>query len=230
MRGPDMGQLRTWADVEGRIDIWSRYAVWDEVLYELCRRYPRHHDVAGVAAKVFLIGRSYATGIERRAKSPQGGKGMDAVVDVLVSEAADLDASIERLRILSKRRAAVPDIDVLEPITRTHQQLTKLLRRITRGQSPRSFAAKYLHFHAPIVPIYDAIAQSTITRRELWQHWTARPSAGRLTSAPNGVDDRYWGFCQRLLRLADAWRQHGVATAPTARNLDIYLLAGKWDS
>ncbi|MEW5826372.1 MAG: hypothetical protein AB1778_06020, partial [Candidatus Bipolaricaulota bacterium] len=44
----------------------------DEALYDLCRRHPDHADQAGVNAKLWIIGRTYATGIER--KIPANGK------------------------------------------------------------------------------------------------------------------------------------------------------------
>ena len=38
----------------------------DTALYDLCRRYPNHTDRGGVNAKLWIIGRTYATGIERK--------------------------------------------------------------------------------------------------------------------------------------------------------------------
>src|SRR5258708_28165906 len=44
---------------------------WDvgnKVLYDLCKKYPRHDKENEILAKVWLIGRSYAAAIERRKK------------------------------------------------------------------------------------------------------------------------------------------------------------------
>jgi hypothetical protein len=40
----------------------------DKTLYELCRKYPGHKERAHVHAKIWLIGRAMATGIERQIK------------------------------------------------------------------------------------------------------------------------------------------------------------------
>ena len=47
----------------------------DSTLYDLCRRHPGHKDAGGVNAKLWIIGRTYATGIERKipANGKQGG-------------------------------------------------------------------------------------------------------------------------------------------------------------
>lgn len=42
---------------------------WDlgnKVLYDLCRKYPRHEGYPEIIAKIWIIGRSYAAAIERR--------------------------------------------------------------------------------------------------------------------------------------------------------------------
>src|SRR5271156_2424562 len=41
----------------------------DEVLYDLCKRFPNHKNRAGTNAKLWVIGRAYATGIERQIKN-----------------------------------------------------------------------------------------------------------------------------------------------------------------
>ena len=46
-------------------DYFERQVATDETLYNLCRRYPDHKTFNAVFAKVSIIGRTYATGIER---------------------------------------------------------------------------------------------------------------------------------------------------------------------
>src|ERR1700722_1270590 len=42
------------------------WALLDQTLYRLCSKHPLHTDRLSVTAKVVLIGRTYATGIERK--------------------------------------------------------------------------------------------------------------------------------------------------------------------
>jgi hypothetical protein len=44
-------------------------SVWDlgnDILYEMCEKYPGHDEDNEIIAKIWLIGRSYAAAIERR--------------------------------------------------------------------------------------------------------------------------------------------------------------------
>src|SRR6516225_8308780 len=47
-------------------DYRAKWCAIDETLYDLCRRYPDHSDLRGINAKLWIIGRTYATGIERK--------------------------------------------------------------------------------------------------------------------------------------------------------------------
>ncbi len=48
------------------------WSTLDAALYRLCREHPGHASSAGVFAEVFIIGRTYQTGIERQVKSTGG--------------------------------------------------------------------------------------------------------------------------------------------------------------
>src|SRR5688500_9902578 len=70
--------------------------VWralDEALYAVCRLHPGHTDLAGVVAKVYVVGRSYTTQIERHVPSDgtQGGALMK-VIRHLHDQTAVVDA------------------------------------------------------------------------------------------------------------------------------------------
>lgn len=52
-----------------QVDDADRGNDWDlgnQVLYDLCEKYPHHTSKAEIVAKIWLIGRSYAAAIERR--------------------------------------------------------------------------------------------------------------------------------------------------------------------
>ncbi|HUU42372.1 MAG TPA: hypothetical protein VMX57_01245, partial [Planctomycetota bacterium] len=81
-------------------ETWS---ATDETLYALCRRFPRHNDENGVNAKLWIIGRTYATGIERKIPTDgaQGGS-MTKVAEHLVKHAREVDSLFARLRRLKE--------------------------------------------------------------------------------------------------------------------------------
>src|SRR5580692_7458528 len=53
-------------------DYKENWQLTDEVLLRLCRDHPNHDTQASVNAKVIIVGRSYATGIERKVTSTGG--------------------------------------------------------------------------------------------------------------------------------------------------------------
>jgi hypothetical protein len=46
-----------------------QWGLCDRTLYELCRTYPTHQDIAAVNAKLLFIGRVFASGVERNIRS-----------------------------------------------------------------------------------------------------------------------------------------------------------------
>src|SRR5256885_5652876 len=56
--------------------------IGNEVLYRLCRERPMHRERNEIAAKVWLIGRSYAASIERLKRSDS--RAEDFIIDELV--------------------------------------------------------------------------------------------------------------------------------------------------
>ena len=117
--------------------------------------------------------------------------------------------------------------NISEPLTReamraivaVHGRFTALLLGATTdGKSPRSFTAKYLHFHNPAVPIYDSYALASLTHHV---HWDA---AAIPFACPPGGDDAPNGnyeFCVRFWRLHEACAGAGLKVS--AKSLDHYL-------
>jgi hypothetical protein len=133
-------------------------STWDlgnEVLYQLCRRHPEHHKHDEIAAKVWLIGRSYAAAIERGRGQPTV-DGENFYVDTVAPtiRSARIDRWLAPLGFLKR-----PDASVVVP---AHKRLTDLFAEIS-GQDKRSLASKYLHFHFPkAVYIFDERASRGI--------------------------------------------------------------------
>lgn len=201
---PHRKKIADWYEADSR--------VLNDVLYAMCRRHPAHHHAKEVWAKVLVIGRVYASGIERLL---HGGE-LTPVVETLLGAARWLDPELAALR---KRRDDVRLAD-LPAIAGLHGKLVALLGAHTRdGNLPRSFVSKYLHFHARCVPIYDGIASRRLHSRG-WYPWSQ--THGREHPAPVDADERYWRYAVRLAHMADDWRAEGLQ--PSTRTLDHYLL------
>jgi len=177
----------------------------------MCNQLPCHDDVGHIWAKVWIIGRSYATGIERHADD-----GLHDIVDALRKARKWLDAGLDSLRQLG----TTPGMEHVPEITRLHGRVQDTVAAFTRGgNGPRSFVSKYLHFHAPIVPIYDSRASAQV-RKQDWYRWQ-RSWEGKV-KFPKGADEEYWRFCVRLGHMVQDWIDEGLQ--PSARNLDTYLI------
>lgn len=195
---------------------WAEYkAMWitgNEVLYDMCIKYPYHRRKNEIAAKVWLIGRSYMSGIERHSK-----KGLFDIVEFFYKNGKAIDALFASLR------------DVQEPLTthklqriiEVHGKFLTILRKLTReGNTVRSFASKYMHFHCAVVPIFDNIAYGVIKQRG-WYPLT--DSRIVKFAKPNGADDIYYGFCLRFFAMYKDLKKSGFKV--DVRRIDYYLLS-----
>jgi len=187
--------------------------IWDllnEELYALCEEHPHHSDPAAIAAKLCIIGRTYAAQIERRriSDSEEGDYYGSRVIPMMM--ASDLDSRVEELR-----GGCLGDVSLLPRVLETHGYLTGVFRQIS-GQGKRSLASKYLHFHLPeLFVLYDkrAVQGLRILRRRF------RKCEG-LSSL---CDPEFSRFATTL---QDVWgevkRSFGVELTP--RQLDKALL------
>lgn len=190
-------------------DLYSRQL--NEVLYSMCRDWPGHRNRGEIWAKVWIIGRSYASGIERHADG-----GLTPVVEQLFQSRRWLDRATLQLRALP---AEVSFQSIVTAAVLHGRLLAELLPHMRSGNRPRSFVAKYLHFHGPCIPIYDSVVNARIKSRGWypWQRaWTTQ------YPVPAGADPKYWKYCVRLAHMAEDWRAE--RKNPDARMLDYYLL------
>lgn len=186
---------------------------WDfgnEVLYQLCRKHPSHSDPSIAAAKVWLIGRSYAAAIERRriTEPDPGNFYITRVAPEIVR--SEIDERISALKPLRKLTH-----QTFPAIVETHKYVTDLFHRIS-GQDKRSLASKYLHFHLPaLFFIYDSRAVQAM--REL------SAITGRASKNGAGGDNEYRKFAEKCLALREhIHAHHGVMLTP--RQIDRLLL------
>ena len=129
-------------------------ANWEAVeiaLYDLCKRHPDHQDQGGINAKLWIIGRAYATGIERKISS-QGfqGSSMTQLGKHFWRNRHRVDKALQILRGVNQPLTP----EKLTKILDAHGRLVRIIQgALRKGQTPRSFVSKYLHFHNPAVPI-----------------------------------------------------------------------------
>ena len=187
----------------------------DDVLYRLCREYPDHSSRRGLTAKLALVDRAYSAGLERRVTPPEGQQAIAVIADYLFAQRVAVDA------ILAELGAAREPLSRkgMSDIVKLHGRFTSLLLGVTTdGKTPRSFAAKYLHFHNPVVPIYDSYTLASLTHHV---HWAT--AAIPFACPPGGDDapDGYFEFCVRFWRLYESCQTAGLKVS--VKSLDHYL-------
>jgi hypothetical protein len=195
-------------------DYKDNWALQNKILYKLCRDHYLHKDISTINAKVWIIGRTYGTGIERMIYS-SGGQG-----DSLGKLAKHMDKNRTILDSIFNRL-----LSVREPLTTTklkvivmeHGKFVRLLAKILRdNQSARSFASKYMHFHCPVVPIYDRYANGELRRICRWE------DSYEVFELPKGADEEYYYFAMRFWQLYKRLKESVGRT--NARLIDCYLL------
>lgn len=195
-------------------DYTERWALLDQVLYDLCAKHPTHQTAEEVDAKLWIIGRTYATGIERRVAGQNGVQGgaLERVAQHMIKNGGEIDSILASLAGIQEPL----DLDKLAAIVAAHGQFVSLLKQITtKGRAPRSFASKYLHFHHPAVPIYDSYVVVTLGRLY------ARQKLDALVE-PIEADADYVWYVKRFWRLYQEAR-----TSPervSVKLLDHFLL------
>ena len=162
-------------------DPWS---IGNQVLYDLCLRYPYHAVDAEIVAKIWLIGRAYAASIERgRGKAADSGLSNDRFYTEAVPKALQESRLDEKLKALANLRET--NTSNTGPVLDAHAHLVHLLHALT-SKNKRSLAAKYLHFHRPdLFFIYDSRAVSGIR---------ALGISRRAIDVPSGADREYARF------------------------------------
>lgn len=157
-------------------DYHRRYELGRNALYALCAS-ARHDNSEATVSKLWLVGRSHSAALERthvphadRKKEPYW-KAAEALRKLR------LDDHLDAVR---DRGNAYDDAHV-EIITECVASVTNVLAGVM-GQSKLSLATKYLHFHAPAVPIFDSVS-TRCTRASSTAAATAKASMAPTCSA-----------------------------------------------
>jgi hypothetical protein len=185
----------------------------DQTLYRLCDEHPWHRTIDEISAKNWLIGRGFATGVERLIRSSKTqGSSLWKMVLHMKKHGKLIDQVVGRLR----RMREPLSVEKLQVILAEHGSFCRVVSRITYNkQSLVSFASKYLHFHAPIVPIYDSWVghQAWRMRRKHDLDWFKRPK--------EAVDAYYW-YCVCFWQLYTDLRH--MAKTVNVRQVESYLM------
>ncbi len=192
-------------------DYLETWKIIDEVLYRLCRDHPKHSDLSSVTAKVVIIGRTYATGIERHVSTKgKQGSSISQVVELFFTRRIEIDQWLGGLVQITEPLT----ISGIEKILNVHGMILNLLTKLTKdGEAARSFVSKYMHFHNPVVPIYDNIADTFLPK-------FVRLRKHQIISVEH-ADGTYAAYVSRLFLLYDLASKN---LPVTVRLLDYYLI------
>ena len=186
----------------------------DRTLYGLCRKQPDHSSIGAINAKLWIISRTYATGIERGIPSKGSqGSSLQQLAKHCWSNHTKIEEIFSRLRRV--REPLTPE--KLKAILLLHGRFVRLLRpKMRLRQSPRSFASKYMHFHCPAVPLYDTRAVKALKHRYPWKE------RFEIFDLPWQADEEYGWYVLRFWQLYQDARK--ARKDVTVKMLDYYLL------
>lgn len=193
-------------------------SLWDlgnGVLYSLCQEYPGHEKADEIIAKVWLIGRSYATAIER---GKNKGKNEDEKDNRSSDEFYEQDVVNKIKNSEFRIDEGLIEVNSISGGVVVHKQLMDTFQDIN-GQNMRSLASKYLHFHKPdIFYIYDSRAVNAIHK--------VTPDKSKIALINvNVFDSEYREFCSRCEWLQGYIKvKFGHREKLTPRQLDKLLL------
>ena len=184
----------------------------DGVLYRVCRENPGHTERRAILTKLIIVERTYAAGAQRLFSPPPGKQAVDLIGDCLEDHGEEVDQILADLATITEPL----DPTDMSAIVQCHGRFTALLgRHATKKKSARSFCSKYLHFHEPVVPIYDNYCCKLLTHTVPWGDCAAR------FAEPAEADPEYYRYCVRFLRLYEACHERGVEA--TVKDFDAYL-------
>lgn len=191
----------------------------NQVLYDLCRESPKHTDESEIRAKIWLIGRAYSVAIERRKKHLVGKskKSNDEFYSFVTGKIVKFHFD-RYIKKIPKTTLKLNEANI-KIICDAHQYLTDRFKYLT-GLNQRSLASKYLHFHRPLVPIYDSRARMAIKN-------ILKKSNKCLEKYKRGIDvknvEPYRSFVEKIFCF-QRFLWHNKRRKCTMRNIDKYLI------
>jgi hypothetical protein len=163
------------------------------------------------SARVLARHRVYEAGV---ARAWRGEGDPESEVTGILIEQADLVQN--GLRSLENRSF---DQQIAAEIVELHGHIARAISHRTAGVFLASFVSKYLHFHSPVVPIYDSNAQAAIGQFVDWK--LADTIRDALTTLPEWAR-AYRNFVAAFVVLHE--RAHAeTPLKPTVKELDHLL-------
>ena len=191
--------------------------VSNKTLYDMCKKYPYHKDESEIIAKVWLIGRSYATPIERNRNNKNISDDFyNDIVAPKFKENNAFDNLLLRIRKLNKLNE-----DNTSIILEIHKRVTNFIREITHDDK-RSFVSKYLHFHFPnLFFIYDSRVAGIISSvfRDIG---CSRKDVDRFTRQLTEHDEAYAKFFIKCFYFWKFCKKEGLSL--NLRQIDSFLI------
>lgn len=190
------------------------FDIGNDVLYQMCEKYPSHTNEEEIIGKIWLIGRSYAAAIER-AKQPVSYP--EHVGPIIKKHGEKLDAQLANI---IKRGQSEPEY--LLEMLKAHKFFTDVLYEIT-ALNKRSLASKYLHFHARNhFYIYDSIVVQKISAYEL-DSCKERKEALMKRLGNNEYDECYLDYIVKAHKLNEQLTTQNNGEFLSPRALDTLL-------
>ena len=189
----------------------EKWETWDEILYDVCRRFYHHGEISGMAAKLGMVGNADPSRFVGKA-----GRELSEVVDFFYVHRLEMDKIFKPLAGLKEPLNA----EKLKKIVSLEGQLVSLIHSLSPDPyAVHSFASKYLHFHNPLVPIYGSRSEQVVMNKEWF------PASIKLEDFPLAKpgDKIYRDFCQRYLAIYQSFR--GMIPGINAKQIDYCLLA-----
>jgi len=206
--------------IENYLNNKDKYNYWDwgnDVLYKMCEEKPHHDEENVIYAKIWIIGRSYAAPIERRAANREISNDefyKKFVVEEIKKAGKQIDTQIDELNKLH-----AIDEESIKKTLLLHKTLTDIFRNLTNHKK-RSLASKYLHFHCPnMFFIYDSIANSEITKLV--------EKVKKNSSIDKEFDTEYANFYYMALALMNYIKKKYPEENVTPRDIDNILYIQK---
>lgn len=189
--------------------------VGNDILYDMCAKYPYHNDESEIIAKVWLIGRAYAASIERNKINKNISD--DFYSDIVAPKfKRGFDQILLNIRNLPKLKE-----DNIKTILETHKKVVYFIYEITKDNK-RSFASKYLHFHFPsLFFIYDSRVAGVINEifREIGG---TRNDSEKLQTLIGKHDDAYANFFIKCFYLWEFCEKNSLPLS--IRQIDSFLI------
>ena len=131
-------------------DYKEKTCLMDSIFYSLCGNHFEHSDIGEVRAKLYIIGRGFATRVEAHVPKRNELGALDTLAVFLYERRADFDSVFQEMKQIGKSL----DAETLVKIANLHGKLVQLLHGVS-DKDLTTFAAKYMHCHCPSIPIYD---------------------------------------------------------------------------